>query len=123
MKNFAEKISVIIFFVSSLLATASCQKKMANFLPARADKEMTFKEGEVSPEFKQGWDDGCEVGMAGGSNTFYQIFYRNNVADGYKMTSSSDYKTGWGNAFWFCYRTDWTRQRSSIWGSTLGGYR
>ncbi len=123
MKNFAEKISVIIFFVSSFLVTASCQKKMANFLPARADKEMTFKEGEVSPEFKQGWDDGCEVGMAGGSNTFYQIFYRNNVADGYKMTSSSDYKTGWGNAFWFCYRTDWTRQRSSIWGSTFGGYR
>ena len=113
----------MIFFVGSFLVITSCQKRMANFLPARADKEMTFKEGEVSPEFKQGWDDGCEVGMAGGSNTFYQMFYRNNVVDGYKMTSSPDYKAGWGNAFWFCYRTDWTRQRSSIWGSVFSGYR
>ena len=113
----------MIFFSGAFLSAVSCQKRIADFLPARADREMTFKEGEVSLEFKQGWDDGCEVGMAGGSNTFYQMFYRNNVVDGYKMTSSSDYKAGWGNAFWYCYRTDWVRQKSAIWGSTFGGYR
>ncbi len=119
MKNFI----LIIAAVASLLLTSACQKRMANFLPERANTRMEFKDGEVSPEFKKGWDDGCEVGMAGGSNTFYQIFYRNNAVDGYKMTGSPEYKTAWGNAFWFCYRTDWVKQNSSIWGSTFGGMR
>jgi hypothetical protein len=119
-----QKKSATIFIFLSLFCLSSCQRWVGNLLPARADKEMKFSDRDgLSVEFKQGWDDGCEAGMASGSNTFYQMFYRNNKADGYKMTSSADYKTAWGNAFWFCYRTDWVRQKSSIWGSIFGGYR
>ena len=108
-----------LFFI--LMALSSCSNKIHDFLPERPDSVFDFGE-DVSPEFKQGWADGCEVGMKSGSNTFYQMFYRTNKVDGFKMTSSSDYKTAWGNAFWFCYRDDYVRQKSSIWGSTFNGH-
>ena len=116
------------FFASLLLLTivsslTSCAPSIAKILPARP--VLAFEKDLVatSPEFQQGWKDGCEVGMSAGSNTFYKMFYSNNAVDGYKMTSSSDYKTAWGNAFWFCYRYDYVKQKSSVWGSTFGGYR
>lgn len=83
------------------------------------DKELK----DASPDFAQGWRDGCMVGMAGGSNSFYQNFYKMNQVDGFKMAYSSDYKVAWGNAFWYCYRKDWTNQRSSLWGSIFNGYK
>ena len=92
-------------------------------MPERPSADILHGRQDASPEFNQGWDDGCEVGMSGGSNTFYQMFYRNNAVDGYKMAGSAEYKTAWGAAFWYCYRSDWSKQRSSIWGSTFGGYR
>lgn len=110
--------SLLIF---CLLLCSSCLKAIGDFMPERPHTTLTFGE-DVSPEFKQGWDDGCEVGMSAGSNTFYKMFYRSNAADGFKMAGSSDYKTAWGNAFWFCYRDDYVRQKSSIWGSTMNGY-
>lgn len=77
----------------------------------------------ASPDFVQGWRDGCETGMSAGSNAFYKIFYRNNKVDGYKMTGSPEYKTGWSNAFWYCYRADYVKQKSSVWSSTFGGFQ
>ena len=118
-----KKIFFKILITTFILFLSSCQKWVADYLPERPDKEVMFNKSEVSPEFNQGWEDGCEVGMAGGSNTFYQMFYRNNAIDGYKMTGSSDYKTAWGTAFWYCYRRDWVKQKSAIWSSTFGGYR
>lgn len=115
-------MSKILIIFLLLFPLSSCRKGVGEFLPARPSSEFNFGD-EVSPEFKQGWDSGCEVGMKSGSNTFYQVFYRNNVADGYKMASSTDYKNAWGLGFWFCYRDDWVRQKSSIWGSMMGGYR
>ncbi len=91
-------------------------------LPQRPSKKFKFGD-DASPDFKKGWEDGCEVGMASGSNTFYQMFYRTNAVDGYKMSGSPDYKAAWGNAFWFCFRDDYIRQKSSIWGSMFGGYK
>lgn len=94
---------------------------MARILPERPNNSIKLDES-MSVEFRQGWSDGCEVGMASGSNTFYKMFYRNNASDGYKMTSSPDYKTAWGNAFWYCYRFDGVKHKSSIWGSVFQGY-
>ena len=107
-----------------ILFLSSCQRSIANFLPERPDSKFKFDD-DVSPEFKQGWSDGCEVGMTAGSNTFYQMFYRNNKVDGYKITGSSDYKTAWNNAFWYCYRYDYIKQKdgTKIWSSMFGGYR
>jgi len=118
-----KKIILAIALLSVIFTLCSCQKKMSKLLPYRPARDFDEDLKNASPEFKKGWEDGCETGMAGGSNTFYQMFYRNNAADGYLMTSSSDYKTAWGSAFWYCFRSDWVKMKSSIWGSTFGGYR
>ncbi len=117
MKNFC-KFSLILICSLGLF---SCSRSLARILPERPDHGVKIDES-ASVEFKQGWSDGCEVGMSAGSNTFYKMFYRNNAVDGYKMTSSEDYKSAWGNAFWYCYRADHIKQKSSIWGSTFQGY-
>ena len=94
---------------------------MAEFLPERPTHEMDASLVNASPEFQQGWRDGCETGMASGSNTFYKIFYRNNKVDGYKMAESNDYKTAWSNAYWYCYRSDYIKQKSPIFRSMFTG--
>lgn len=76
---------------------------------------------DATPEFRQGFEDGCETGMSAGSNTFYKMFYRSNKVDGYKVVSSDDYKTAWGFAFWWCYRKDHLKTVQKVWGSTFGG--
>jgi hypothetical protein len=115
------KISLLLIFLFSLNA---CTYSMSKLLPERPADKFAKDLESASPEFQQGWRDGCEVGMSAGSNTFYKMFYRNNVVDGYKMTSSSEYKTAWGNSFWYCYRADYVKQiNTSIWSSMFGGYR
>jgi hypothetical protein len=61
--------------------------------------------------------------MSAGSNTFYKSFYHSNAADGYKMGESADYRTAWGDGFWYCYRVDFVKQKSSIWGAVFSGAR
>ncbi len=123
MKNYLVKILLLFSFLG---LTFSCNKKIAIIFPERPNRELKnnfIDDKDSSPEFKQGWKDGCETGMAGGSNTFYGAFYDNNKADGYKMTTSGDYANAWGAAFWYCYRVDYIKQKSTIWGSVFGGYR
>ena len=109
-----------LFFII-LLLMASCDRRIAKIFPNRPDTQ--FDLTSFSPEFRKGWEDGCEAGMSAGSNTFYKMFYKNNKVDGYMMANSPDYQTSWGNAFWYCYRFDYIKQKSSIWGSTFGGYQ
>ena len=119
-----KKLLSTIFVLTSLLLVSSCQRWVANFFFDRPDKEFEEDLKDATVEFQQGWQDGCEVGMSSSNNTFYKSFYRNNRADGWKMTSSSDYKTAWGNAFWYCYRADWVKHKNTrVWSSTFGGLR
>lgn len=120
--NKSYMIRILYFFVS-LILLSSCAYEASLLFPNRPSQEFKEAIAEGSPEFAQGWKDGCEVGMASGSNTFYKMFYRSNAVDGFKMGSSSDYATAWSNAFWYCIRYDSIRQGSSIWSSVFGGYR
>jgi hypothetical protein len=38
------------------------------------------------------------------------------------MANSKDYNTAWNNAYWYCYRRDYVKQKSAIWGSAMAGY-
>lgn len=117
MKQFLVKTLLLLL----LSLTSSCQKYVADaILPERPNKKFKV-DPDATPEFRQGFEDGCEVGMSGGSNTFYKIFYRNNKIDGYKMASSGDYKNAWGIGFWWCYRKDHYKTASKIWGSMFEG--
>jgi hypothetical protein len=96
-----------IFFI--ILTIFSCGRT-----PGKAPSKFYQQDlKNASPDFKQGWEDGCETGMSSGSNSFNQMFYKVNKQDGYKFTYSSDYKTAWSNAFWFCYRSDYVDQKST----------
>lgn len=120
MNIFCKKLILYIFLLVNLNA---CQTYMAKVLPNRPDKDFNESLEGASVEFQQGWRDGCEVGMSGGANHFYKMFYRSNKVDGYKITSSADYKTAWSNAFWYCFRDDWVDAKSSIWSATFGGLK
>jgi len=77
----------------------------------------------ATPDFKQGWLDGCETGIRCGTNNFYQTLYKTKQ-DGYKMSYSNEYSTAWSNAFWYCYRKEWTNiQNATTWSSVFGGYK
>ncbi|MES2677618.1 MAG: hypothetical protein V4612_04825 [Pseudomonadota bacterium] len=107
---------ILIILISQIIN--SCKPRLDSKAPSKFYQQDLEN---ASPDFKQGWQDGCETGMTSGSNSFYQSFYKGNKQDGYKFAYSSDYKTAWGNAFWFCYRADWVDQRSTIFKSFFGG--
>ena len=110
------KITLMLFIGQT---TLSCESvRLASKEPS---KYYSDDLKNASPDFQQGWKDGCETGMAGGSNSFNQMFYKGNKQDGYKYAYSADYKTAWGNAFWYCYRSDWVDQRSTPMKSVFGG--
>lgn len=53
-----------------------------------------------SPEFKEGWKDGCESGLATYGTMFNKLryqFYQN-----YEMLSIPDYNAAWHEAFNYC---------------------
>ncbi len=116
----------IHFFLFALAAISSCtlsNSEKLKSLPKMPYGNYPEQISAASPEFEQGWKNGCEVGSASGSNTFYKIFYKSNKVDGYKVAGSQDYSRAYGNAFWYCYRAAHIKHKSSIWGSIFSGYR
>ena len=122
MISFFNKTKFKLIFIA-LIFLSSCSPKMSAIFPNIADKEFDDQLKNSSPDFVRGWKDGCEVGSAGGSNTFYKMFYRSNAIDGFKFAGNTDYRDAWNNAFWYCYRNMYIRHKSSIYGSVFGGYR
>ncbi|MFT7087638.1 MAG: hypothetical protein ACJAZX_001077 [Rickettsiales bacterium] len=111
------KITLVILLTSAIFSCENRKGRMkAPIMAHQLDLEY------ASPDFKQGWKDGCESAMAGG-NSFYQMFHKSNTQDGYKFTYSSDYRTAWSNSYWFCYRSDYIEQKStplrSFWGGAV----
>ena len=92
-------------------------------MPNTAPSEFVKMRKDATPEFRQGWEDGCESGSAAGSNFFYKGLYKINKVDGYKVTQSEDYKTAWNFSWWYCYRYMYVKHKSNIWGSFFGGYK
>ncbi len=124
MKNFFDnkiKFFLIIFLAFSVFSCKS--RKFARLFPNTSVQEFRESLATATPDFKLGWDDGCEAGSSAGANTFYKTMYRANAADGFKMVNSPEYKVAWGNAFWYCYRNITIKQGSSVWGSYFSGYR
>jgi hypothetical protein len=109
---------IIIILLSQVLG--SCKI----FRPSFKEPSKYFKKDlkDASPDFKQGWADGCETGMSGGGNSFQQTMYKVNKQDGYKFSYSPDYKVAWNYAFWFCYRADYVDQKSTPFSSMFKGY-
>ena len=117
--NFILKLALLL---TLLMTNSSCSRAIGKIFPGRAFSEYR-PDKDTSSEFKQGWRDGCEVGMASAGNTFYKMFHNSNQVDGYKMVNSGDYSNAWNIAFWYCFRHDYIKQKSAIWGGYFSGYR
>lgn len=112
------------FIIFLLFSSSACSVKFwKTHFPNIAYNDPPKALATAHPDFRQGWLDGCEVGVSSGANTFYKMFYRSNAVDGYKVTESADYKSAWNAAFWYCYRYQYVKNKSSNWGSMFGGYQ
>ena len=120
MKNNLFLISKIILIILLGQTLFSCKA----FRPSFREPSKYFQNDlkNASPDFRQGWNDGCETGMSGGGNSFQQTMYKVNKQDGYKYSYSPDYKTAWGYAFWFCYRADFVDQKFTPTQSIFTGH-
>lgn len=118
-----KKIFLPILLLLTLYNLSGCSAKMQKALPALADGELQEELANTSDEFSAGWKDGCETGISGGANTFYKMFYRSNRIDGFRMASSADYRDAYEYAFWYCFRSTYVRQKSSLWSSIMKGFR
>jgi hypothetical protein len=115
MKNL--KFPLIIL---SLIIVASC-KFTVN--PKAPSQHFVTSLQNASPDFQKGWSDGCESGMNAGSSSFYQMFYRSNKQDGFKMATSPEYSDAWDKAWWYCTHSNYVDMKSSVWGSLFSGYQ
>ena len=79
-----------IFIIASLLCMAGCRPFWIN---AAVDPQ-------GPPEYKLGWQDGCDSGLSAEGGWDYKLMY------GYKkrpeMASNEQYKGGWKEGFDYC---------------------
>ena len=117
-----KKLLIFKILAVIVLTVSACSK---GHTPRMEGPQTSFKSElkRSSPDFQQGWKDGCEVGSDSGTKSFYKLFTRINKVDGYKMASSPDYKTAWNYAFWYCYRDDYVDHKSTGYGSFLRGWQ
>ena len=113
------KISLLLFIISS------CKHKHSAdyFRYARTTKHFSSDLKDADPDFKLGWEHGCETGASSGSNTFYKMFYEANKQDGWKLANSPIYKKAWNYGYLYCMREEYVDQISAPWGSIFGGLK
>lgn len=107
--------TLFLFFIFS-----SCGFKE---LPNSAMSEFSEMRANASPDFRQGWEDGCETASQTTANNFHKLMVYERKVDGFKITQSNEYKTAWNFAWWYCYRYMYVKHKSSIWSSFFGGYK
>ncbi len=60
-----------------------------------------------TPEFKRGWEDGCQSGIAAYGTAIQKMFY--NFYQDYRMLHNPHYNAAWHEAFDYCrhYNAKW----------------
>lgn len=53
-----------------------------------------------SPEYKQGWKDGCETGLSSMTNDYYRAFYQYRVD--VNLVNNETYYRAWKDTFNYC---------------------
>jgi len=93
---------IVIFVV--LLSCMACDPSKNNILaPNKRLFKQIPKQAEHYPDYKQGWLDGCESGLATGfANDYYKMFYKYQ-RDKYKVTKGvKPYLRAWSSAMIYC---------------------
>lgn len=83
------KFNIITLSAIAVLALSSCRPLSV---------QMVTPDGP--PEYRLGWEDGCDSGLSAQSTGFYKLIY------GFKkrpeMAASDLYKQGWNEGFAYC---------------------
>ncbi|MCB2081341.1 MAG: hypothetical protein H6908_02825 [Hyphomicrobiales bacterium] len=61
---------------------------------------MAHAPADAAPEFKQGWDDGCESGLHAYGNDYYRAFYK--FKQDLKMVRHPLYFRAWTDGYQYC---------------------
>lgn len=88
----------IIVALSMLLVLTGCESVKNTMRPM----PWIFKHvpDNANEDYKMGWTDGCESGLAGMTNTYYQTFYKFKTQP--EMVRNPDYYKPWQDAYNYC---------------------
>ncbi|MEM7617231.1 MAG: hypothetical protein AAF195_02490 [Pseudomonadota bacterium] len=93
------RIIRIIYIVILSLLLVNCKSDFGNkFGPAYWIFDLAPK--NAAPEYKQGWLDGCETGLASMTNDFYKTFYTFQQTN--EMLGNEVYYKAWKDTYHFC---------------------
>jgi hypothetical protein len=97
-------------FIGIVLFLAGCGLKAADWVRPN-DRLFSHMPSGGSAEYNQGWQDGCESGMTGHTNSFYQSFYR--FKQDNKLLSNEVYYKSWTDANTYCRLYSYSLLRES----------
>jgi len=117
MFKFVAMIQRIILLLIVIFTTA-CQVDPTDHM---ADYDQYLV--NTSPDFKKGWHDGCESGTKSSTNSFYQMFYKGNKQDGFKMATSPEYSNAWNKAWWYCTHAAEIDKKRGATSGLFSGYQ
>lgn len=93
------KACLSIMLVCSLLMTSACERSLLTQL-VRPTPYGIADTPDGSPEFKQGWEDGCHTGYASYGNNRYKAAY--SFTQDPELVDNSEYYRAWQDGQLYC---------------------
>lgn len=92
------KMKLIFLILFLCISLAGCDGVPDEMKPAHRVFNYMPKNG--SPEYEQGWKQGCESGMSGMTNSFYQSFYV--FKQDNSLLKNEVYYKAWKDSYDYC---------------------
>lgn len=106
--------NVALLFI--LILTTACQRDAMWFGPAGHTLPQNI---EGTPEFKEGWKDGCHSGLATYGPAHYKLWY--SYYQNYGMLKNPDYTAAWHESFDFCRHFNFKYHTQGTSGNVITG--
>ncbi len=96
-------IKILVLCLATLLLVASCKPTYPN---------IGRPETGITPFYEEGWNDGCETGLAAYGTSIYKTFYRFKQQP--ELTTNQVYYQAWNDAMAYCrqFALRWANQGS-----------
>lgn len=90
-----------------IVAVSSCEHMYNQITKPRPWRMAETPEG--TPEFRKGWEDGCETGMGAYGNDTYKMIYT--YKQDFTLIDNPEYYRAWKDAYTYCrwYTWNWVR--------------
>ncbi len=103
MKGWMKKCGVMVM-VAMLMSIAACEHS-----PYRPRPWGIGDAPPGPPEFRKGWEDGCDTGIGAYGNDFYKVFYT--YKQDLNLIQNPVYYRAWKDAYTYCrwYTEQWAK--------------